>query len=109
MNHPYQVLGTSVPGLLGRRRLIDQLERHLLKPSPDHVQVVGPTLFGKSVFLSGLAKRLRHGNSYYVTAANVDLRHAPPINDASFRRRFAEVAKQALSKVHLLKDPASEL
>ena len=46
MNHPYQVLGTSVPSLLSRKRLLDQVERHLLKPSPDHVQVVGPSLYG---------------------------------------------------------------
>ena len=95
MNHPYQVLGISIPALLGRRRLIEQLERHVLKPSPDHVQVVGPTLFGKSVFLNGLAERLR-GNTSYTATAYVDLRHAPPSDDASFRRRFAEVVKKAL-------------
>ena len=95
MNHPYQVLGTSIPALLGRRRLIEQLERHVLKPSPDHVQVVGPTLFGKSVFLNGLAERLR-GNTWYIATAYVDLRHAPPSDDASFRKRFAEVVKKAL-------------
>lgn len=96
MNYPYQVLGTSVPKLLARRRLVEQLERHLLKPSPDHVQVVGPTLFGKSVFLSGLTERLTAGNAHYAATAYVDLRHAPPTEDASFRRRFAEVVKRAL-------------
>ena len=66
-----------------------------LKPSPDHIQVVGPTLFGKSVFLNGLAERLR-GNTSYIATAYVDLRHAPPSDDASFRKRFAEVVKKAL-------------
>ncbi len=98
MNHPYQVLGASVPRMLGRRRLIEQLERHILKPSPDHVQVVGPTLFGKSVFLNALAARHVSGDEQYTTAAYVDLRHAPPTDDTAFRRRFAEVVKAALSK-----------
>lgn len=97
MNHPYQVMGTSIPVLMGRRRLIEQLERHVLKPSPDHVQVVGPTLFGKSVFLNGLAERLRGGASFIATAY-ADLRHAPPSDDASFRKRFAEVVKKALTE-----------
>lgn len=97
MNHPYQVLGTSIPELLARRRLTDQLERHLLKPSPDHVQVVGPTLFGKSVLLNGLAARLEAANNHFVSAAYVDLRHAPPADDATFRRRFAEVVKTTLA------------
>jgi hypothetical protein len=99
LNHPYQVLGASIPVLLGRRRLIEQLERHLLKPSPDHVQVVGPTLFGKSVFLSGLAERLR-GGATFIATAYADLRHAPPSDDASLRRRFAEVVKKALAEAN---------
>lgn len=96
MSQPYQVMGTSVPKMLGRRRLIEQLERHVLKPSPDHVQVVGPRLFGKSVLLKTLAERHAAGTAHYVTAAYVDLRHSPPIDDVAFRRRFAEALKAAL-------------
>lgn len=98
MNHPYQVMGTSVPRMLGRRRLIEQIERHVLKPSPDHVQVVGPRLFGKSVLLKALADRQASGTGHYTTAAYVDLRHSPPIDDTAFRRRFAEAVKAALAK-----------
>src|SRR6266566_5497109 len=92
----YQILGTSVPTMLGRKRLLDQLERHLLKPSPDHVQVVGPTLFGKSVLLSHLAAKHHSGSTHYVGAAYLDLRHEPPVTDVDFRKRFAETLKQAL-------------
>ena len=61
MNHPYQVMGTAVPRMLGRRQLVEQIERHVLKPSPDHVQVVGPRLFGKSVLLKALVDSSRSG------------------------------------------------
>ncbi|BDU78150.1 ATP-binding protein [Mesoterricola sediminis] len=99
MNHPYQVMGTTVPKMLGRRRLIEQIERHVSKPSPDHVQIVGPRLYGKSVLLADLAGRHKTGKTQYATAAYVDLRHAPPADDANFRRRFAETVKVALAPV----------
>jgi hypothetical protein len=83
--------------MLGRRRLIEQLERQLRKPSPDHVQVVGPTLFGKSVLLNALPERLAP-SANYAAAGYVDLRHAPPGDDTAFRRRFAEVVRGALAR-----------
>lgn len=83
--------------MLGRKRLFEQLERHLLKPSPDHVQVVGPTLYGKSVLLSHLATKHQGVSAHYLTSGYVDLRHAPPATDGDFRRRFAELVKQALT------------
>lgn len=98
MNNPYQVLGTSVPTLLGRKRLLEQVDRHLSKPSPDHVQVVGPSLYGKSVLLSHVALDHQSGSSRYLTSAYADLRHAPPTTDAEFRQRFAAVVKDALAK-----------
>ena len=59
--NPYQVLGASVPTMLGRAALVERIERHLLKPSPDHVSVVGPAHYGKSVLLRHLAVRHREG------------------------------------------------
>ena len=50
--HHYQVLGASVPPLLGRASLMRTITDHLLKPSPDHVSVVGPAYYGKSVVLT---------------------------------------------------------
>lgn len=101
MKHPYQVLGTSIPTLLGRNELTRQIERHLLKPSPDHVSVVGPTMYGKSVLLQALAARHKQGSSYYVTSAYTDLRREPPTTDDEFRRRFAGVVKGALEEAGL--------
>jgi hypothetical protein len=99
VSHSYQVLGTSIPSLLGRKRLLDQINRHLLKPTPDHVQAVGPSLYGKSVLLSHLASSHQDGSPTYLTAAYSDLRHAPPTSDADFVQRFASVVKQALTRI----------
>ena len=59
------------------------------------------------MLLKALADRQAPGSAHYTTAAYVDLRHAPPVDDAAFRRRFAEAVKGALAKP--LPDVASYL
>ena len=96
MPDPYQVLGPSVPPMLGRAALMGRIDNHLRKPSPDHVSVVGPALYGKSVLLHHAAATYRDGIEQYVTAAYVDLRRGVPASDREFMRRFAEEVKAAL-------------
>ena len=94
---PYQVLGPSVPPMLGRAALMGRIDKHLRKPSPDHVSVVGPAHYGKSVLLHHAAVTYRDGIEQYVTAAYVDFhRREPPASDREFMRRFAEEIKAAL-------------
>ena len=45
------------------------------------------------------ATKHRSGSPSYLTAAYVDLRHAPPATDGDFRKQFAEAVKNALSRV----------
>ena len=93
---PYQVLGVDVPSMLGRERLFEELCRHLNKPTPDHVSVIGPAKFGKSVFLNHIADHFRRPGEYFFTSMYWDLRHDTPVTDDDFRRRFAERVKRAL-------------
>lgn len=96
---PYQVLGPSVPPMLGRAALMSRIDKHLRKPSPDHVSVVGPAHYGKSVLLHHAAATYRDGVEQYVTAAYVDLRRGVPASDHEFMRRFADEIKAALQGV----------
>ena len=98
-NNPYRVLGVQVPVMLGRGRLFDELCRHLTKATPDHVCVVGPPLFGKSVLLNYLASHFKDAGDHYGTSLYWDLRHGTPGTDDEFRRRFAERVKGALQPV----------
>lgn len=98
--NPYRVLGASVAPMLGRAALVQRLDNHLLKPTPDHLSVVGPAHYGKSVLLQNLAGRLPTGRSPYVTAAYVDLRHRVPASDQEFMQRLAEEIRAALETVH---------
>lgn len=96
---PYQVLGDRVPRMLGRKRIFCQLLGHLLKETPDHVCVVGPTLFGKSVLLNHLSAHFKSEGGHYLTSVYWDLRHGTPGTDAEFRRCLVEQVKVALKPV----------
>ena len=96
MENPYQVLGPSIPPMLGRAALVQRIEGHLSKPTPDHVSVVGPKHYGKSVLLRHLADAYRAESSGYLTAVHIDLRRDTPRSDGAFKRRFAEEVKAAL-------------
>ena len=96
---PYRVLGVGVPPMLGREQLFEDILRHLIKAMPDHMCVVGPPLFGKSVLLKHLASHFESGRDHYLTALYWDLRHGTPQTDVEFRRRFAARVKEALKPV----------
>ena len=98
--NPYQVLGASVPSMLGRAALVARIERHLLKPSPDHVSVVGPAHYGKSVLLRHLADKHREGSNKYLTTVHIDLRRDTPTSDDAFKRRLAREISAALQPLH---------
>ena len=95
-SNPYQVLGPSVPRMLGREALLRRIDRHLSKTSPDHVSVVGPAHYGKSVLLRHLADTYEEGSGQYLTTVHVDLRHAGITSDDDFRRRLADDLRAAL-------------
>lgn len=92
----YQVLGVGIPPMLGRERLFQELRGHLTKPTPDHMCVVGPRRFGKSVLLNHLASHFKDAGDHYVASLYWDLRHGTPMTDDDFRRQFAERVKAAL-------------
>lgn len=99
IDSPYQVLGTGIPPMLGRKQLFERLCRHLTKATPDHVCVVGHTLFGKSVLLNHLASHFKETTDHFVTSMYWDLRHGTPTTDDEFRARFAKCVKNALLPV----------
>lgn len=94
--NPYRVLGPSVPRMLGRSALVRRIESHLSRASPDHVSVVGPAYYGKSVLLEHVADAYRADSRHYLTTVSIDLRHAGIRSDGDFKRSLAEALKGAL-------------
>ena len=82
--------------MLGRAAILRRIEGHLSKASPDHVSVVGPAHYGKSVLLRHVADACKAGSGQYLTTVHVDLRHAGIRSDGDFKRRLAEDLKGAL-------------
>ena len=82
--------------MLGRAALVQCIENHLSKPTPDHVSVVGRKHYGKSVLLRHLANVYRAGSDGYLTTVHIDLRHDTPGSDGAFKRRLAAEVKTAL-------------
>ena len=99
--NPYQVAGSSIARMLGRESLVKRIEAHWMKSVPDHVSVVGPAHYGKSVLLRHLADAHRVGSGCYLTTTYVDLRHGDAReSDAAFKRRLAESVKGSLQPIH---------
>ncbi|MDL5051962.1 hypothetical protein QQ056_00010 [Oscillatoria laete-virens NRMC-F 0139] len=98
MTEFYQVLGGNVPRLLGREQILADLESNLLKPTPDHVSVIGFARYGKSVLLHHLAEQYRPGNDYFTTALYIDFRHTTPTTDEDFRLCFAKGVKSTINQ-----------
>ena len=96
---PYRVFGGGVAPMLGRQRLFARLCRHLTKETPDHVCVVGPKKFGKSVLLDHLARHFADPGEHYITSLYWDLRHGTPKTDAEFQQGFANRVKRVLVPV----------
>ena len=91
--NPYQVLGASPPAMRGRTAVMRRIDGHLQKSSPDHVSVIGPAHYGKSVLLQHLYRIHRKGlrrTDSWLTAAHVDLRRRMPASDKEFMQRFAQ-------------------
>ena len=96
---PYQILGDPVPSMMGRTELLDLLEQRLLKETPDHVMVIGPKWYGKSVLLRHLANAHCENSRHYLTTALIDFQHNTPNSNETFMQRFGEEVKTALKPV----------
>ena len=96
MTAAYQILGFPVPLMLGRSSILKSFDERLLKLTPDHVMVVGPRWYGKSVLLCHLANAYRENSGHYLTAVFIDLQHNTPNSNETFMQRFSEEIKTAL-------------
>jgi Cdc6-like AAA superfamily ATPase len=99
VTHPYPVLGLEVPTLRGRQKIFEQVCRGLTKPTPDHISVVGPKYFGKTVLAHALAAHFRKTGSPYAVVCLWDLRHETPTDDAAFVRSLAKILDTQLLKL----------
>ena len=101
MPNPYHVFGNPAPQMLGRSRLA---ERVLDRLRTQHISVVGPRYFGKTVLLHGIANSPVVAQ-HFRDVVYWDLRHLTPTNDAEF---FVGLADAARNQVHSCGNDAAE-
>lgn len=96
---PFPILGTDIPPMLGREKVMERMWTNLTKPTPSHLSVVGPRFSGKSVLLNGLSERMRNEATPYTAVVFWDLGHNTPRSDEEFIkmlcRSLAEGLKEA--------------
>lgn len=93
--NPYRVHGTGIPPLYGRTNLV-----RAAVEARDHVSVVGPKLYGKSVLLKHVASLPGRLGDHYVASVYWDLRHGTPGTYETFLRGFAERMRRTLLDDH---------
>lgn len=96
--NPFNCSGTITPKMFGRRQLLRKILMMLDKPIPDHISIIGPKRYGKTVLLRHL-----HGCTdwagKYVAIAFIDLRHESPQTDSEFRSYLANCLRDTLNPV----------
>ncbi|MHB1186604.1 P-loop NTPase family protein [Thiobacillus sp.] len=96
----FPILGGVVPPMLGREAIMQRMLGALTKPTPDHIQVVGPHFVGKTVILHELARRLSKMGTPYSAVLLWDVGHQTPATDELFMQRFAQELSIAISVRH---------
>jgi hypothetical protein len=93
---PFQLYGDSVARMIGRRHVMDQLRRGLVKPAPDHIKIVGPRSVGKTVVVEALLAELRATDKPFDGVVRWDLAHPRPHDDDDFLRHLRDQVAVAL-------------
>ncbi|MBK8762403.1 MAG: NACHT domain-containing protein [Sulfuritalea sp.] len=100
MPDPYELPGLHIPKLLGRSAVLAGLVRDLAeRETPDHISVVAPRYFGKSVLIQALAQRFTAPGSHYRVVINWDLRHNTPETDRAFQIALAKALDRCLLEI----------
>ncbi len=82
----FPIMGTEIPPMLGRTKIMERLSRDLTKRTPSHLSVVGSRFAGKSVLLRALELQMRNEGSPYCAVIRWDLGHQTPRSDDEFIR-----------------------
>lgn len=95
----FTILGTKVPRMIGRVRVMQRLWNDLTKASPSHLSVVGPRYSGKTVLLHALADRMRQEDSPYRRVILWDLGHQTPDSNELFLSHTCKKIGDALRAI----------
>ncbi|MDD3813127.1 MAG: hypothetical protein PHZ02_00665 [Desulfocapsaceae bacterium] len=93
---PFPILGTDIPPMLGRTRIMQRMWSDLTKQTPSHLQIVGPRYAGKTVLMHGLAKLMVQEDSPYAAVIVWDLGHQTPDSNEAFLKALCDKLGEGL-------------
>lgn len=96
----FPICSLPVPACIGREALLARMTTSLTKATPDHLQVIGPRLAGKTVLLTELVRRIDGADRIYTAVFFWDLAHQTLEDDAHFIRLFGQQMARALKARH---------
>lgn len=99
MNRVFPILGTEIANLQGRDKELSRCYADLTKPSPSHLQLIGPRFSGKTTFLHKL-KNSEKLISKYNCLVYWDVGHNTPQTDVEFLVQFSEKIAEALKPLN---------
>jgi len=101
----FPVLGTDIPVMLGRSKIMGRLWRDLTKVTPSNLSVVGPRFVGKTVLINALAQRTVSEDSPYEFALYWHQGHIAPSSNEDFVAQLCRKLRDCMAKS---KDDTSE-
>lgn len=94
--NPYLFHRSDGTDMLGRKRILEQIIRHLTKENPQHLSLIGPRQIGKSILLRNLAQKLDTEDGTYEFVVYWNLAHDAPKDDEEF---FGQLHERIRAKV----------
>jgi hypothetical protein len=100
MNDPvFPINSNSIPPMIARESLMNEVWNALTKPTPSSVSIVGPRWIGKTVLLKALADRaLSDAKSPYSLVVHWHLGHVCPTTNEEFISGLCNQLRDAMSR-----------
>lgn len=102
MSNPYVLPGLAIADMLDRSQIFKAICSDLgEKATPDHVSIVGPKYFGKTVLLNKIASYFQEQGSSYQLVCYWDLRHGTPESNLDFQTKLARKLDEGLLAIEV--------
>lgn len=96
-NSKFQILGTKIPSMLGRTKIMQRLWNDLTKTTPSNLPIIGPRFVGKTVIMNALAQKAKNEGTPYSFVLYWHLGHVAPVSDDDFVKNICRLLKNELA------------
>jgi hypothetical protein len=94
----FPILGSEVPPMLGRSRIMSRIWNDLTKTTPSNLSIIGPRFVGKTVIMNALAQRAVNEKSPFAFVLHWHLGHVAPVSNDDFITQLCEQMRKSFLK-----------